>query len=152
MVNEIVEAFATVPPGVVVDATLGGAGHTTALLDQYEWMSVLGIDRDAIAIAHAREVADRYPGRFMVEHGRFDRVEEFLQVGDQPRYEGGVAEDFKQNCNDGCDCHNFPFIFQMDVAIAANHQPSSIRNGTQSGSLLIKPLEKSPDKGVTSRI
>jgi 16S rRNA (cytosine1402-N4)-methyltransferase len=79
MVNEIVEAFATVPPGVVVDATLGGAGHTTALLDQYEWMSVLGIDRDAIAIAHAREVADRYPGRFMVEHGRFDRVEEFLQ-------------------------------------------------------------------------
>lgn len=51
------------------------------------------------------------------------RVEEFLQVGDQARYEGGVAEDFKQNCNDGCDCHNFPFIDLMDLAIAANHWP-----------------------------
>ena len=58
------------------------------------------------------------------------RVEEFLQVGDQARYEGGVAKDFKQNCNDGCDCHNFPFIVQMVVALAANHQPSWIRNRT----------------------
>ena len=70
------------------------------------------------------------------------RVEEFLQVGDQPCYEGWVAEDFEQDCNDGCDCHNFPFIFQMDVAIAANHQPSSIRNRTQSGALLINTARK----------
>lgn len=79
MVEEIVAVFAPVPHGVVVDATLGGAGHATALLDHYEWMSILGIDQDANAIAHARTVASRYPGRFIVEHGRFDRIGEFLQ-------------------------------------------------------------------------
>ncbi len=80
------------------------------------------------------------------------RVEEFLQVGDQARYEGGVAEDFKQNCNDGCDCHNFPFIDLMDLAIAANHWPSSIKNMTQSEALLINIARKIPLQTVTSRI
>ena len=32
MAAEIVEVFAPVPHGVVVDATLGGAGHTVRLL------------------------------------------------------------------------------------------------------------------------
>ena len=31
MVREITELFAGVPHGFVLDATLGGAGHTTAL-------------------------------------------------------------------------------------------------------------------------
>ena len=79
-------------------------------------------------------------------------MEEFLQVGDQPRYEGGVAEDFKQNGNDGCNCHNFPFIVQMDLALAANHQPSSVKNMTGSGALLINIARKIAPQTVTSRI
>jgi 16S rRNA (cytosine1402-N4)-methyltransferase len=78
MLAEITEVFASVPHGVVVDATLGGAGHATALLDRYEWMSILGIDRDETAVIRAREIASRYAGRFMVEHGRFDRLGEYL--------------------------------------------------------------------------
>ena len=45
MAAEIVEVFAPVPHGVVVDATLGGAGHTVRLLSAYPWMRVLGIDQ-----------------------------------------------------------------------------------------------------------
>ena len=44
MAAEIVEVFAPVPHGVVVDATMGGAGHTVRLLTAYPWMRVLGID------------------------------------------------------------------------------------------------------------
>jgi len=80
------------------------------------------------------------------------RVEEFLQVGDEARYEGGVAEDFKQDCNDGCDCHNFPFIDLMDLAIAANHWLSSVKNMTQSGALLINIARKIALQTVTSLI
>ena len=79
-------------------------------------------------------------------------VEEFLQVGDEARYEGGVAEDFKQNCNEGCNCHNSPFIDLMDLAIAANHWPSSIKNMTKSGALLINIARKIALQTVTSRI
>lgn len=78
MLAEIVDVFAPVPHGIVVDATLGGAGHATALLDRYEWMTVLGVDRDEHAAAHASRIAARYPGRFDVQHGRFDHLGEFL--------------------------------------------------------------------------
>ena len=92
MAAEIVEIFAPVPHGMVVDATLGGAGHATALLDRYEWMSILGIDRDATAVAHARHVATRYAGRLMVEHGRFDRISEFLQINNVSEISGALFD------------------------------------------------------------
>ena len=50
MAHEITELFGAVPHGVVVDATLGGAGHTMQLLTTYPWMSVFGIDQDPMAI------------------------------------------------------------------------------------------------------
>ena len=34
MLDEIVDVFTTVPPGVLLDATLGGGGHTEAILDR----------------------------------------------------------------------------------------------------------------------
>ena len=53
MAGEVVDLFAPVPPGLVVDATLGGAGHAAALLDAYPEMELLGIDRDPRAIEAA---------------------------------------------------------------------------------------------------
>ena len=45
MVKEVVELFARVPNGPVVDATVGGAGHTTAILDAHPNLSVIGLDQ-----------------------------------------------------------------------------------------------------------
>lgn len=78
MIDEIVEAFAPVPHGVVVDATLGGGGHTTKLLERYEWMSILGIDRDPLAIEHATALSSRFGNRLMVQQGAFDRIPDYL--------------------------------------------------------------------------
>jgi len=50
MVDDIVELFRSVPSGTVVDATVGGGGHTAAILDAHAHLSVLGLDRDADAI------------------------------------------------------------------------------------------------------
>ena len=78
MIDEIVEAFAPVPHGVVVDATLGGGGHTTKLLERYEWMSILGIDRDPLSIEHATALSSRFGNRLMVQQGAFDRIPDYL--------------------------------------------------------------------------
>ncbi|MGA1551632.1 MAG: 16S rRNA (cytosine(1402)-N(4))-methyltransferase, partial [Ilumatobacteraceae bacterium] len=43
MRDEIVEVFADVPPGVVLDATLGGGGHAEALLESRADLRVLGL-------------------------------------------------------------------------------------------------------------
>ena len=81
MAAEIVEVFAPVPHGVIVDATLGGAGHTVRLLNAYPWMRVLGIDQDPIAIAHGRKLASEHAeigDRLMIEQGRFDEMPAML--------------------------------------------------------------------------
>ena len=81
MAEEIVALFGDVPHGVVVDATLGGAGHTMRLLEAYPMMSVLGIDQDEMAIEHAaalRANSADIARRLDVQRGRFDSIDSFL--------------------------------------------------------------------------
>ena len=87
MVDRIVELFAPVPPGVVVDATLGGAGHSRALLDAHPHLRILGLDQDADAVAAATRALAPYGDRAEVRHVRFDHLAEVL--GELS--EGGVS-------------------------------------------------------------
>jgi 16S rRNA (cytosine1402-N4)-methyltransferase len=58
LVDEVVELLAPVLPGVVVDATFGGGGHTRRMLDEFgDDVSVIGIDRDPDAVANATGLA-----------------------------------------------------------------------------------------------
>jgi 16S rRNA (cytosine1402-N4)-methyltransferase len=74
MVDLVVELFAPVPPGVVVDATLGGGGHSEALLDAHPHLSVVGLDQDPDALAAASDRLRRFGDRVAVRHTRFDRL------------------------------------------------------------------------------
>ncbi len=76
MVDEVVAVFGPVPPGVLVDATVGGGGHARALLDAHTHLSVLGLDRDPDAVAAASERLGPYGERARVRHSRFDRITE----------------------------------------------------------------------------
>ncbi|HVT76514.1 MAG TPA: 16S rRNA (cytosine(1402)-N(4))-methyltransferase RsmH [Acidimicrobiales bacterium] len=78
MVNEVVELFAPVPSGAVVDATVGGAGHATAILDAHPHLSVIGLDRDPDAVAAATERLAPYGARAEVHHARFDALADFV--------------------------------------------------------------------------
>ena len=60
MVDEVVELFGPVPRGVVVDATVGGAGHAQALLEAHPHIQIVGLDRDEAAVAAAMTAL---PGR-----------------------------------------------------------------------------------------
>ncbi|MEZ5320543.1 MAG: 16S rRNA (cytosine(1402)-N(4))-methyltransferase RsmH [Microthrixaceae bacterium] len=71
MLAEVVALFAAVPPGVVIDATVGGAGHSEAILDARDDLTVLGIDRDPHAIDEATRRLRRFGGRARVVRGRF---------------------------------------------------------------------------------
>ncbi len=74
MATEIVEAFATVPGGWLIDATLGGAGHSTLLLEAYPHLSVLGVDQDPDALAIATERLSRFGARARTVRARFDAL------------------------------------------------------------------------------
>ena len=79
MVDEVVALFGPVPPGLVVDATVGGGGHARALLDAHPHLDLLGIDRDAEAVAAATESLAPFAGRVKaIHHARFDRLAELV--------------------------------------------------------------------------
>jgi 16S rRNA (cytosine1402-N4)-methyltransferase len=78
MVDEVVALLASVPPGVVLDATVGGGGHARAILDRYPALRLIGLDQDADAVAAARRALAPYGARAVVERARFDRLGEVL--------------------------------------------------------------------------
>ena len=59
---------------VVIDGTLGLGGHTEALLERFENLTVIGIDRDEIALGRATERLTPYSDRLKTAHCVFDEI------------------------------------------------------------------------------
>ena len=59
MAAEVVELLTPAPPGVLLDATFGGGGHTAALLEARPDLRVLAVDRDPEALANAGPLGPR---------------------------------------------------------------------------------------------
>ena len=80
MVDEVVSLLATTPTGVFVDATVGGGGHSVAVLQAHPHLEVVGLDRDADALERANESLATfvYAGRARLHHARFDRLREVV--------------------------------------------------------------------------
>ena len=74
MLDEVVELLSVAPPGVYLDATLGGAGHAVALLEAAPQLRLVGLDQDPAAEAAARTALARFGGRATVVRTRFDRL------------------------------------------------------------------------------
>jgi len=75
LVDEVVDVLVPVPPGVLVDATLGGAGHARALLAAHPHLRLVGIDRDEQALAAASESLRGFGDRVIaLRHARFDAI------------------------------------------------------------------------------
>ncbi len=64
---------------VVVDATLGLGGHSEALLQKFENLTVIGIDRDTEALAKARTRLAPFGDRFKSSHAIFDEFADVIK-------------------------------------------------------------------------
>jgi 16S rRNA (cytosine1402-N4)-methyltransferase len=85
MVDEVVELLAPVPPGVVLDATVGGGGHARAILSAHPQLRLIGIDQDPDAVAAARQALAGFGERAEIHRARFDDLARVLD-------RAGVAE------------------------------------------------------------
>ena len=74
MLEQITDVFSDMNDGVFLDATLGGAGHSTAILTAHPNVSLLGIDQDDMALESAEQVlaAAGCGGRVALRRARFD--------------------------------------------------------------------------------
>lgn len=77
--SESIQALAPVPDGIYVDMTLGGGGHSEALLSACPDCRVIGLDRDESALVAAKGRLARFGARVTYVHSRFSQVCEQLE-------------------------------------------------------------------------
>ena len=75
-VLDLLEPAITGPTPVVVDATLGLGGHTEAMLERFEDVHVIGIDRDPLALDRARTRLAPFGARVTFVHAVYDEIGE----------------------------------------------------------------------------
>ncbi|MFI5068678.1 MAG: 16S rRNA (cytosine(1402)-N(4))-methyltransferase RsmH [Streptosporangiales bacterium] len=91
MVEEVLDLFAPAlqPRGaIVVDATLGRAGHARALLDAHPGLTLIGVDTDTQAIEESRRLLAPYAGRVTLVHAVYDQLPEVLASAGDLRVQG----------------------------------------------------------------
>jgi len=92
MLAEVTVVFATVPGGVVVDATSGGGGHGEAILSAHPHLSLVAVDQDPSAVdASSRRLAP-FGDRAVVRRARFDRISEVLDDLGVDRVSGALFD------------------------------------------------------------
>jgi 16S rRNA (cytosine1402-N4)-methyltransferase len=92
MRQEIVDALAPTPPGVVLDATLGGGGHSEAFLQARDDVRILGLDRDQDALDFATRRLGPYGERVMTHRCRFDQLREAMDANDVDGLTGALFD------------------------------------------------------------
>jgi 16S rRNA (cytosine1402-N4)-methyltransferase len=79
LVQEVVHYIHSREGGIYVDATIGSGGHAVALLETYPDIGMLiGIDRDADAVACARKNLAAFHNRAVVFQGNFKQIKTIL--------------------------------------------------------------------------
>ncbi|HSJ91238.1 MAG TPA: 16S rRNA (cytosine(1402)-N(4))-methyltransferase RsmH [Ilumatobacter sp.] len=92
MRDEIVDTFASVPAGYVLDATLGGGGHSEAILESRDDLRILGLDRDPAAIAAASARLVRFGERVRTHRCRFDDLDEAMAAHEIVELSGALFD------------------------------------------------------------
>ncbi len=91
MVPEVLELLAPSRGGLFVDCTVGLGGHARALLEAGA-TNVLGLDRDASALALAGERLAAFGGRVALEHADYREIDRVLDARGIARVAGALAD------------------------------------------------------------
>lgn len=93
MVREAIEYLALRPHGVYIDATFGGGGHTSAILQAEPTCKVIACDWDARALElNAQAVECAFPGRVTLLWTNFSRLSEQLRKIKMKHIDGILAD------------------------------------------------------------
>ncbi len=90
MLEDVKRAMNTGPGEIVIDATFGAGGYTSALLQA--GAKVIAIDRDPTAIAAGAALASQYEGQLFLNQGRFSDLDAIARSNGFDQVDGVVAD------------------------------------------------------------
>jgi 16S rRNA (cytosine1402-N4)-methyltransferase len=76
------------PGTILLDATLGRAGHASALLSEFPGLTLIGVDTDDAAIEASQVLLAPYRERVSLVHAVYDEIPAILAGLGQPRVHG----------------------------------------------------------------
>ena len=76
------------PNAIVIDATLGLAGHSLSMLEQFPNLRLIGIDRDENALEISRKRLANYAERITLVHAVYDEISDVLAELGIPAVDG----------------------------------------------------------------
>jgi 16S rRNA (cytosine1402-N4)-methyltransferase len=89
LLTEVTEWLLTDPHGIYVDGTLGGAGHSKALLNQLATdATLLGIDADARTLDIAEQELAEYPQNILLAEANYSHMAALLYKEDIDEVDG----------------------------------------------------------------
>ena len=93
MLDECIENLSIKPDGVYVDATLGGAGHSSKIAEQLNENGILiGIDKDITAINVSRERLKDYKCKKILVNDDFCNLKTILKENNISKVDGILAD------------------------------------------------------------
>lgn len=142
MPKEVMKYLACAPGKIIVDGTLGGAGHARAICDAIQPGGLLiGIDRDPDAIKNASVELGPWMDNVRLFNGTFADLPEFLEKADIPHVDGilldlGISRDQIESSGRG-------FSFQRDEPLDMRMDPKTETSAEQwINTLAEKDLER----------
>src|ERR1035437_1846168 len=78
LLKESLEWLQVRPDGIYVDATVGGCGHSRAILQSLDSGRLIGLDKDARAIELARQTLSDYRHKVTLEQQDFAELADLL--------------------------------------------------------------------------
>jgi 16S rRNA (cytosine1402-N4)-methyltransferase len=151
MLQEVVELLGIEPGGLYIDGTLGGGGHTEAILAKSQpGGRVLGVDRDPEALARTAERLSTFGSAAILEKGNFAEMKEIAERRDF-RQVDAVLLDLGMSSNQ-LDSPRRGFSFLRDGPLDMRMDPSqettaaNLVNGMEERRLadLIRELGEEP--------
>ncbi len=88
LLNECLDALNIKSDGIYVDGTLGGAGHSSQIVQRLTTGRLIGIDRDEIALEAASKRLEPWSDRVTLVHSNFCEIASVLQELNIPGVDG----------------------------------------------------------------
>ena len=92
MAGEVVDLLSAPVPSLIVDVTLGTAGHAAAMLEAAPHAKLVGIDHDAAALAHARDALAPFSDRVTLVQANFADISSVLHERGIDRVDAILAD------------------------------------------------------------
>ena len=155
MLDEVLDVVDLIPPGVFVDATLGGASHSEQILERRIDIEVLAIDRDHLALEAARCRLDRLSESVRFFHNSFSSLKKILNDENISSISGflfdlGVSSPQLDNAERGFS-YRFEGPLDMRMDVRQKETASDLLNNLDKLELQ-RIIEKNSDERFAARI